>query len=222
MGNGPGQVPDLIVRIWGMDANGRAFFQNAYARNVTPNGAMLSGVESPLKIGDIIGIQYNEKKARFTIQSARDAGLPLKIQADVRVLDGQECPWKDSMPQVSSSPDAGGGRNRRKFVRHNIRFPLELRDERLSGAHMQTNATDASGRGCYVETLVPLPLGAPVTVIFWLEEEKIVTAGIIRASDPGVGMGIEFMGLDTSIQDRLQKYLDSLDERRLGPKAPTP
>jgi hypothetical protein len=35
---------------------------------------------------------------------------------------------------------------------------------------------------------------------------------VVRASDGGVGMGIEFTQLDNQVQDRLQKHLDKLDE----------
>ena len=87
---------------------------------------------------------------------------------------------------------------------------LELRDER-SGAAMQTSATDISGRGCYVETLMPIPFGTAVRISFWMDTEKITTAGVVRASDPGVGMGIEFTGLDFSTQERFQHLLEKLD-----------
>jgi hypothetical protein len=96
-------------------------------------------------------------------------------------------------------------------VRHRIKFPIEIRDERGGGAHMQTSATDIGGRGCYIETLIPFPLGTPVRLVFWIGSDKIETTGIIRASDGGVGMGIEFIGLDDAGQERLQQYLESLD-----------
>ena len=57
---------------------------------------------------------------------------------------------------------------------------------------MQCTATDMSARGCYIESLVPLMIGCSVFVTFWLDSDKIRTSGIVRASDPGVGMGIEF------------------------------
>ena len=76
---------------------------------------------------------------------------------------------------------------------------------------MQTNATDIGGRGCYVETLLPLAIGTKVTITFWMDSEKIHTSGVVRASDGGVGMGIEFTQLDNHVQDRLQKHLDKLN-----------
>jgi len=76
---------------------------------------------------------------------------------------------------------------------------------------MQTNATDIGGRGCYVETLLPLQLGTKVKIMFWMDSEKVQTSGVVRASDGGVGMGIEFTQLDNQVQDRLQKHLEKLD-----------
>ena len=59
--------------------------------------------------------------------------------------------------------------------------------------------------------MIPLPLGTKVRLVFWIGSEKIDTTGIIRASDGGVGMGIEFVGLDDAAQERFQRYLESLD-----------
>jgi hypothetical protein len=203
---------EILVRIWGM-AGGRAFFQNVHARDLRGDGALLVGVEHPLEPEDVIGVQYEGKKARFRVRQVNDIGLPQRIQAEVQTLNGQECPWKElakiaAGPVVETQGGADGGSNKRQFPRHKIRFPLELRDERGGGAPMQTNSSDISGRGCYIETMVPLPLGTHVSVMFWIATEKITSAGLVRSSDPGVGMGIEFMGLDHGTKVRLQEFLD--------------
>jgi hypothetical protein len=208
----PANTQDLLVRIWGM-AEGKAFFQNVYARDLRDEGALLSGIEHPLKAEDVIGVQYGAKKARFRIRSAHDTGLLQKIQAEVELLQGQECPWKEMVwpgPAQISAPQEDGRSTKRQFPRHRLRFPIELRDERGGSAPMQTNASDISGRGCYVETLVPLPLGTHLAIMFWIDSEKITTSGLVRTSDPGVGMGIEFVGLDNPSRMRLQTFLSKL------------
>jgi hypothetical protein len=214
----PRQQTDLIVRVWGMDAGGHPFFQNAHARNISSEGALLSGLEHQLTAGDTIGVQLGAVKARFRVIWVIDAGHLQKIQAGVQMLAGQPCPWKDELSKTAEpaaaateAPTKADSRNKRKFVRHRIKFPLEIRDERGGSAHMQTSATDIGGRGCYVETLIPLPLGTQVRLVFWIGSEKVETTGIVRASDGGVGMGIEFSGLDDAAQERLQRYLESLD-----------
>ncbi|MBZ5600008.1 MAG: PilZ domain-containing protein [Acidobacteriia bacterium] len=204
---------DLLVRVWGMGADGHTFFQNAHADNISSGGVQLSGLERQLTAGDTIGVQYGDKKARFRVVWVIDAGPLHKVQAGLQLLEGQECPWKQELAQPAAQAAGGGagGKNQRKFVRHQIRFPLEIRDERGGGAHMRTSATDISGRGCYVETLLPFPLGTAVQITFWMDSEKVSTVGMVRTSDPGVGMGIEFVGLDEAAQQRFQQLIEGLD-----------
>lgn len=209
----PRLTADLTVRIWGMGADG-AFFQNVLAHNISSDGALLSGIEHKLTAGDVIGVQLADKKARCRVVWVIDAGPLQKIQVGIQLLEGQECPWKQNIAQnpapAPAAAPAESGRDKRRFSRHKIRFPLELRDERSSSS-MQTSATDISGRGCYVETLMPLPFGTTVKITFWLDEQKVSTPGVVRASDPGVGMGIEFTGLDMHTQQRFQQVIESMD-----------
>jgi hypothetical protein len=201
----------ILVRIWGMDAGGRAFFQNVRAQNLTAEDALLCGLDYELKINDVIGVQLEEKKARVRVRDVAEGGVPRKIQVMVQLLEGQSCPWQEAVPANAPKKAEPSGSNRRRFARHKLRYPVELRDERGGSAHMQTGATDISGRGCYIETLVPLPLGTIVGISFWIDSEKISTTGVVRASDPGVGMGIEFTRLDPLIQRRFQEFLQKMD-----------
>jgi hypothetical protein len=209
----PQLATSLIVRVWGMGADGRPFFQNVNAHDLTADGALLSRLEHQLTAGEIIGVQLAEKKARCRVIWAVDGGPLQKIQVGVQLLEGQACPWKEHIntaPAATTPPAQSAGVNKRRFVRHKVRFPLELREDR-SAAPMQTSATDISGRGCYVETLLPLAFGTNVKISFWMNEEKIATPGLVRTSDPGVGMGIEFTGLDLPTQQRLQALLEKMD-----------
>ena len=187
---------DLLVRVFGMSAEGRPFTQNAHAHNISSHGARLAGIEHSLKAGDIIGVQLAEKKARFKVIWVIDAGHLRKIEAGVQLLDGQCCPWEQELqkpvaPPTPASEGGGSFKNKRKFLRHKVPFPLEIRDQR-SGAgaiNMRTQATDISGRGCYVETLMPLPQGLGLNITLWLDAERISVPAVVRTCDGGVGMG---------------------------------
>ena len=198
----------IHVRVWGMDADARPFSENAVANHISGQGAQLVGITHPLKTGDIIGIKHGEKKARFKVVWVTDGGSLRKIEAGVQIVEGQEMPWQEiANPQeLTFAP----GKITRRFVRHKIHFPVEigLADAR---SHMNTNATDIGGRGCYVETMLPLPLGTQGTITFWMDDEKVQTTAVVRSSDPGVGMGIEFTTLDPQVQGRLQHFLDKMD-----------
>jgi PilZ domain len=207
----------IIVRVWGMDADGRPFFQNASADNLSAEGALVTGIRHQLKTGEIIGIQYNERKSRFKIVWLKDALLPGTFDAGVQILPNQRTPW-EGMATSGDYPVAAGG-NKRRFPRHKVLFPIEIGFQDSRRSHIHTNATDIGGRGCYVETLYPLSTGTKVTIVFWVDSEKIQTVGEVRTSDPGVGMGIEFMALDNAVQEWLQAHLDKLDDSVTGEAA---
>ena len=61
-----------------------------------------------------------------------------------------------------------------------------------------------------IETLMPLPLGKTLNITLWLEDQRVDTAAVIRSCDGGVGMGIEFTGLDEETQQRLQKQIETM------------
>jgi len=205
----PRITADLSVRVWGMSASGQTFNQHVRARNISSSGALFSGFEHELKVGDIIGAQYNDKKTRCRVIWVMDSGPIQKIQAGVQIVADQECPWKSELSpdQLSAPPEPN---NRRRFARHRISFPLEVRDERVK-TPMRVSATDISGNGCYVETILPLPVGTTLRIEFWREEEKISTSAVVRTSDPGVGMGVEFIGMTPEAKQRLQNHLDKID-----------
>lgn len=213
----PRLTVDLPVRIWGMTAEGKAFSQHARAQNISTEGALLSGVESELKVGDVIGVQCDDKKARCTVIWAMNTGLVKKNQVGVRLLADQECPWKNYLPLDGATVTISAS-NRRRFHRHKISLPIELRDERIN-APTRINATDVSGNGCYVETMLPLPVGTVLRIDFWLDNEHLNISAVVRTCDPGVGNGIEFTGMTPDGKARMQAYLDAIDPQ-MGVSAP--
>jgi hypothetical protein len=202
-----------------MNAEGRAFSQAARAQNISSDGALLTGIESELKVGDVIGIQCEEKKARCSVMWVMNTDALKKNQVGVKLLDGQECPWKSYLP-IEGARIAVSPSNRRRYPRHKISLPLELRDERV-GTPMRINATDVSGNGCYVESILPLPVGTNLRVEFWLDAERVSITAVVRTCDPGVGNGIEFTGLPPNGKERMQAYLDAIDPQ-MGVSKPKP
>lgn len=220
-GSAPRTTMDLKVRVWGMGANDQPFFQSATAQNVSATGACIFGIEPELKVGDVIGVQYEGKKARCKVIWVVDAGALKKTQVGVQLVADQECPWAVVLPADMKAEERTkiSQDNRRKFARHKISFPLELRDERVN-TPLRVNATDISGNGCYVETVMPLAVGTALRVDLWMGEERLSPSAVVRTRDPGVGMGIEFTGLPEDNKKRFQAHLDKLDPGiTLGPKS---
>lgn len=215
-GSAPRATLDLTVRVWGMGSNNQPFFQSAIAQNISATGACIFGIEAELKVGDVIGVQYEGKKARCKVIWVVDAGALKKTQVGVQLVVDQECPWLAALPPDTAKEERTQARhdNRRKFVRHKISYPLELRDERVN-TPLRVNATDISGNGCYVETVMPLPVATALRVDLWMGDERISPSAIVRTRDPGVGMGIEFTGLPEEGKKRFQAHLDNLDPSKV-------
>lgn len=207
----PRATLDLRIRVWGMGANDHPFNQNAVAQNVSLTGACISGLEQELKVGDVIGVQYDTKKARCKVIWLMEAGAIKKVQVGVQLVADQECPWISQLPaEMRSNLPAPSADNRRQFQRHKISFPLEFRDERVN-TPMRVNATDIGGNGCYVETAMPLAIATVLKLDFWIDQERVSSSATVRTRDPGVGMGIEFTGLPDPTKQRFQAHLDKLD-----------
>ena len=219
-GSAPRATLDLKVKVWGMGANNQPFFQNAMAQNISETGACIYGIEPELKVGDVIGVQYEGKKARCKVVWVVDAGALKKTQVGVQLVADQDCPWALALPADLKLEERTQIRhdNRRKFLRHKIAFPLELRDERVN-TPLRVNATDISGNGCYVETVMPLSVGTALRVDLWMGEDRLAPSAVVRTRDPGVGMGIEFTGLPEELKKKFQAHLDKLDPgNAFGPK----
>jgi hypothetical protein len=220
-GAAPRATLDLRVRVWGMGSNNQTFHQNATAQNVSVTGACICGLEQELKVGDVIGVQYETRKARCKVVWIMEAGGAKKLQIGVQLVVDQECPWISQLsPEARSNAPVSTPDNRRRFQRHKISFPLEFKDERVN-TPMRVNATDISGNGCYVETAMPLAITTVLKVDFWIDQEHVSATATIRTRDPGVGMGIEFTGLPDDSKKRFQAHLDKLDPglSKPGPRA---
>jgi hypothetical protein len=207
---------DLQIRVFDMDAESRPFSQKAQAQNISDHGAKLSGLEKQLKPRDIIGALLGEKKARCEVVWVVDAGQVQKIEVGVKMVKGQKAPWENEMgtqramavaPVNRTKPAA---KDKRKHPRHRIAFQIEVRDAENAGAELKTRTSDIAAGGCYIETLLPLPVKKILTITFWLNSTQIHTSAVVRTSDGGVGMGIEFTGLDEVSQKQLQRQLETL------------
>ena len=84
---------DLLV--WGVDTRGQRFRQQVRAREVSLRGALISGLEIQVRSGDVIGILYAGKKARFRVVWVCDDAAGEKMKAAVHRVESDACPWPD-------------------------------------------------------------------------------------------------------------------------------
>jgi len=191
-----------------MTAQGKPFVQKARTQNISRNGALISGINDVLNVGDTIVVQLEQKKARFRVVRIL-VGLAGKYQIGLQMQDGQDSPWTTVLPdqQVLSKTVAT---KRRRRPRHRILIDIELREEQTRSP-LRVTATDISGNGCYVESMLPYPPGTNLKAQLLMGSERLTTSAVVRTCDLGLGMGIEFMTLTTEQQDEFQRYLQRLN-----------
>ena len=99
----PRKVIDLPLTVWGIDTKGDQFLQDVHAREISLRGALISGVDIDLRAGDIIGVLYAGRKARFRVVWTRYDGTGDKMQAAIHRLASDICPWREMLPEESTS-----------------------------------------------------------------------------------------------------------------------
>ncbi len=96
---------DLGLTVWGIDTLGDRFLQEARARDISLSGALIVGLDAELRSGDVIGILYAGKKARYRVVWIRQSGNSDKVQAAVHRFAPDECPWKELLTEECESAE---------------------------------------------------------------------------------------------------------------------
>lgn len=98
---------------------------------------------------------------------------------------------------------------RRNADRHTFTASAEV-IELSSGARFATRTTDLGPGGCFVDTLLPLPVGAKVRVSVRKDQTNLETGGVVVYSQTGLGMGIAFDSLEPRQRHALEAWLTEL------------
>ena len=93
---------NFAVTVWGVDTHGERFLQEVQVRDISFNGALLSGIEADLRSGDVIGLIYQSRKARYRIVWVRYDDGGDKIQAAIHRMEADPCPWDELLKTDSA------------------------------------------------------------------------------------------------------------------------
>jgi PilZ domain len=104
---------------------------------------------------------------------------------------------------------ATGEAERRNTDRHAITASAEV-VETSSGAKFSTRTTDLGPGGCFVDTMVPFPVGANVRVSVRKGKTNFETRGVVVYSQSGLGMGIAFESMEPQQRQELDDWLTEL------------
>ena len=90
---GPRVGVELPVRVWGIDSYDCPFSQVVSATNISVDGALLEGVRNRLRTGDIVEVQYGNRRAEFRVVWTKEGAHGQPEQAGVKILLPSECIW---------------------------------------------------------------------------------------------------------------------------------
>jgi hypothetical protein len=100
---GEPRVPaDIPVQVWGADARGEPFSQTATATNISQSGALLVRMACAPRSGDLVGIAYDGRKARFRVIWSLESGGCQGIRVAVQKLPADQCPWRDLLSPMTA------------------------------------------------------------------------------------------------------------------------
>jgi hypothetical protein len=79
--------------------------------------------------------------------------------------------------------------------------------EHATGARFSTRTTDLGPGGCFVDTLVPFPVGSNIRIALHKGKNTFETDGSVVYAQSGLGMGIAFNDLNAEEATALRDWL---------------
>ncbi|MFI5090846.1 MAG: PilZ domain-containing protein [Terriglobales bacterium] len=197
----------LTVRILGMDANGRPILQTAWTVNISRNGLVIAGVRSSVNLGEVVSLQYKDRKVRYRVVWTGETGSGQAGQLGLEQLNPQDDLWQLDLPPETDSDPQERGADRRQQRRFEASLPVEVKS--TQGAPIRAEMSDISLSGCYVNTLFPAAIDSFVHIVFWVGDQKLSVKGRVRTCVLGVGCGIEFIDVSAEAKKLLAQYFAS-------------
>jgi hypothetical protein len=200
------------VKVWGMDSDGQAFVRIATAHERSLHGARLDGISCIRTTGEVIGVQYGDRKGRFRVVWV---GAPNSAQAGqigIRALEPDNCIWPTDISQDTARPAISGParKERRQHPRYRCTGDVEF-VVRGSGMKAWAKLADINMGGCYLEHTLAPSVGSELQLTIRARALPAFTVtGQVRTSVPGVGMGIEFSKFESDSRDRLAELVAKL------------
>jgi PilZ domain len=200
----------LSVIVHGTDSYGKSFSEPAGAVDTSHTGTRLCGLKVPIAIGSRIEIENDGCRTPYIVQwigaehTLQDGqigarSLELNDRGDPTPLDAYQ---HEEFPEtVKLKP----GSEQRRFPRKICRLAATVKAEDKS-IQLQGTVTDISLDGCYIEMLTPLPSGTFIHVSIVLDESRITAMGVVRYSQTGLGMGVEFMAMSPECFEQLRNF----------------
>jgi len=197
------------VRVLGMDVNGRPILETVQTVNISRHGVVIEGLSSRVNPGEVVSLQYKDRKVRYRVVWEGEADTERAGQLGLEQVNLHDDLWLKDLP---ASPATGRDKQTRSEERRQQRrfeafLPVELRCKQAVPVRAETS--DVSLSGCYVNTLFPSPIDTVVTLVIWLQDQRLAIKGRVRTSVLGVGCGVEFVDLSEADRKQLAEYIEN-------------
>lgn len=184
----PRQAVQLPVRIFGTDAEGKAFSEKATTTTVSRSGVRLDGIRVPLEIDEVVGLMYGTNKVHFRVMWVGAPGTPTAGSVGLVNLTPERPLWDFPLPQpVLDNFREPLRADRRSSPRVKCAVSVELRAEAEST--LWGKASDLSVGGCFVEMAIPAKQGTRFEITLWLSGASSDCRARSSAAHPGLELG---------------------------------
>ena len=110
-----------------------------------------------------------------------------------------------------SASSSSSQEDRRQSPRYNINVQIEVH-ERDSDVPLRLQTADLSRGGCYIQLMMPLPVGAYLDCKLWLGDKSVEARGRVVTRHPQFGNGIILLDFKGDGAQVLASYLDTVTQ----------
>ena len=200
---------ELPVRTFGTDNSGKIFTENVTTIEVSRGGAKLGGILADLKIGEIVGVTYQNNKVHCRVKWVGKAGGANEGQLGLVNLTPEKPFWGLSFPSAELDTNVSfAGGDRRQSVRIKCSLSVELHPTGQS--MIRSRVSDLSLGGCFIEMSSPLNVSTKFDIVIWLGVTKLRMSAKVVHSAPGYGMGLSFLNVSRQSGEFLEHYIATL------------
>jgi hypothetical protein len=123
----------------------------------------------------------------------------------------------DLISMTDRSSDGVSQKTSLRDRRYAIRYPFAADAEVLdleAGIRSDGVTSDISLGGCFVCTSKPLPLRTRTRITLERKGERVEALAMVRIVKPKIGMGLEFLDIESTSSSTLKRWLDQLRRTR--------
>jgi hypothetical protein len=106
-----------------------------------------------------------------------------------------------------------GVRDRRYAIRFPFAADVDIIDME-SGARTSGVTSDLSLGGCFICSSKPVPVGTRVRIVMSRKGQSVEALAVVRILKPRIGMGIEFIDMESPYDELLGRWIDQVRQNR--------